>query len=289
MSENYKKYSLLILTIGLFIFVIFLFSVDWQNSHRGFTFAMLDVGQGDGLYIESPTGTRILIDGGPPKKILGPLSRVMPPFARNIDALMITNPDSDHIGGFSDILKNYKVGALFEPGTISSSKTYQNLEAEIKSKKIPDVLVRKGMILDLGGGVKLEILFPDRDVSTWATNDGSTVAKLTYGNTSIMLTGDAPMKTEQIILSENKTGHLRSNILKVGHHGSRGSSSLSFVQAVAPKYALISDGKDNKYGHPHQETLDTLAQVGAKILRTDQLGSIILKSDGQNSRFYFLK
>jgi len=280
MAENYKKYSLLILTIGLFIFVIFLFKVDWQNSHRGFTFAMLDVGQGDGLFIESPTGTHILVDGGPPKSILGPLAKVMPPFAKNIDALMITNPDADHIGGFADVLKNYKVGAMFEPGTISPSKTYQNLEAEIKKEKIPDILVRKGMVLDLGGGVKLEILFPDRDVSTWATNDGSMMAKLTYGNTSIMLTGDAPMKTEQIILAENSAQKLQSTVLKVGHHGSRGSSSLAFVQAVLPKYALISDGKDNKYGHPHKETLDTLAQVGAKIFRTDQLGSIILKSNG---------
>ena len=132
MSKSFSKYILLIFAGFLLFFVVFLFSVDWQNSHRKFTFAMLDVGQGDGLYIESPTGTHILVDGGPPKKILGPLSRVLPPFARDIDALMITNPDSDHIGGFLDILKNYKVGALFEPGTISPSKTYQNLEAEIK-------------------------------------------------------------------------------------------------------------------------------------------------------------
>ena len=280
MPKIFKKYFLPIVFLCLLAFVIFLFKVDWQNSHRGFTFAMLDIGQGDGLFIESPTGTHILVDGGPPKSILGPLGRVMPPFGKNIDAIMITNPDSDHIGGFADVLKNYKVGALFEPGTVSPSKTYANLKTEIKNKKIPDILVRKGMVLDLGGGVKLEILFPDRDVSTWATNDGSMVAKLIYGDTSIILTGDAPMKTEKIILAENSQAELQSEILKVGHHGSRGSSSLSFVQAVSPKYALISVGKDNTYGHPHKETLDTLAQIGAKILRTDQLGTIILKSDG---------
>ena len=280
MYEEKKKNYLLYLVVFLLIFTVLLFYFDWQNSKRSFTFAMLDIGQGDALFIESPTGTQILIDAGPPKKILGPLARVMPFFDKKIDVLMITNPDADHIGGFMDVLKNYKVGAIFEPGTVSSSKTYQNLEMEIKNKKIPDILVKRGMILDLGGGAKLEILFPDRDVSTWATNDGSMVAKLVYGNTSIMLTGDAPMKTEQIILSENSREELQSEILKVGHHGSRGSSSLNFVQAVSPKYALISDGKDNKYGHPHQETLDTLSKIGAQIFRTDQLGTIILKSDG---------
>ena len=138
------------------------------------------------------------------------------------------------------------------------------------------------MILDLGGGVKLQILFPDRDVSTWATNDGSVMARLSYGKTSIMLTGDAPAKTEQIILSENPPAALASTILKVGHHGSRTSSSVSFVKAVSPEYAFISDGKNNKYGHPHQETLDTLASFGVKVLRTDLLGTIVFKCDTIN-------
>jgi competence protein ComEC len=108
------------------------------------------------------------------------------------------------------------------------------------------------------------------------------VAKLTYGKTSIMLTSDAGAKTEKIILGENSTTQLNSTILKVGHHGSRTSSSPSFVKAVSPEYAMISVGKDNKYGHPHQETLDTLTQVGAKILRTDLIGTIIMKCDTIN-------
>src|SRR3989338_5382084 len=112
------------------------------------------------------------------------------------------------------------------------------------------------MKLNLGGGTFLDILFPDRDVSTFETNDGSVVARLSYDNTSIMLTGDATTKTEKIILDENPNEMLHSTILKVGHHGSRTSTSYAFVQAVAPEYAIISDGEDNKYGHPHKETLD---------------------------------
>ncbi|MCC7160652.1 MBL fold metallo-hydrolase [Candidatus Nomurabacteria bacterium] len=279
MQENSRKYGLLIIILLLLVINLFLFRLDWQNSHRVLTFAMLDVGQGDALFIETPSGTQIMFDGGPARKVLGPLAKVMSPFDKSIDAIFITNPDADHIGGFVDVLKNYKVGMVFEPGTLTDSKTYQNLKSEIKKQNIPDVLVKKGMRLDIGGGTFIDILFPDRDVSSWTTNDGSVVARLYYGNNSIMLTGDASIKTEQIILKENKEANLKSTILKVGHHGSRTSTGESFAKAVSPLYALISDGKDNKYGHPHKETLDILNRFGVKILRTDLLGSIILKCD----------
>jgi len=241
---------------------------------------MLDVGQGDALFIESPTGAQVLFDGGPPRKLLGSLSRLMSPFDKSIDAIVITNPDADHISGFLDIFKSYEVGLVLEPGTKNESKTFQNIKGEIKKRNIPDILAKRGMRLTLGGGVYIDVLFPDRDVSDWATNDGSIVARLTYGDTHIMLTGDATAKTEKIVLAENKEETIKSTILKVGHHGSRTSTREDFVKAVAPLYALISLGKDNKYGHPHQETLDTLSQFGARILRTDQVGTIVVKSDG---------
>lgn len=280
--ELCKKYILLITVLVLIFANFFIFQLDWQNSHRGLTFAMLDIGQGDALFIESPTGTQIMFDAGPPHKVLGPLSRVMSPFDKSIDAVVITNPDADHISGFLDILKNYKVDEVFEPGTFNSSKTYKDLETEIKNKNIPDVLVKKGMRLDIGGGAVIDILFPDRDVSTWSTNDGSVVARLSFGDTSVMLTGDATKLTEGIILKENSPEQLVSTVLKVGHHGSHGSTSSEFAQAVSPEYSLISVGKSNKYGHPHQDTLDILKQVNTKIFRTDQLGSIFFKFDGHN-------
>jgi competence protein ComEC len=274
-----KKYKLLIFTFFLLLANVFLIRLDWQSSHRGFTFAMLDVGQGDGLFIESPVGTQVLFDAGPPRSVLGPLQKVLSPFDKSIDAVIITNPDADHIGGLVDILKNYKVGEVFESGTLTDSKVYKNLREEMKKQNIPDILVKRGMRLDIGGGAFIDILFPDRDVSEWATNEGSVVARLVYGDTSIMLTGDAIAKTEQIILSENSSTELKSTILKVGHHGSRTSTSLPFAKVIMPVDAFISVGKDNTYGHPHQETLDTLAQVGAKIFRTDFVGTIVMKCD----------
>ena len=279
MLQNFKKYNLLILTTVLLVVVIFIFHLDWQNSHQKLTFAVLDVGQGDALFIESPTGTQVLIDSGPPRKILSQLVRIMPLFDRSLDAIIMTHPDQDHIGGFADVLKNYSVGKVFEPGILDDSKIYQNLETEIKNRNSPEILARRGMHLDIGGGAVIDILFPDRDVSSWETNEGSIVAKLSYGKTSVMLTGDAPIKTEKIILSENSPAQLHSDVLKLGHHGSRNSSSPEFLQAVSPKYVFISVGKDNKYGHPHKEVLDILNQLGVKIFRTDQDGIIVMKCD----------
>lgn len=289
MFENCKKYGLLFFALLLLLANIFIFHLDWRNTHRELTFAMLDVGQGDAFFVESPTGTQILFDGGPPRKISGQLAKVMPFYDKNIDALVITNPDADHIGGFLDVLKNYKIGKVFESGTFNDSKTYQNFKNEIKNQNIPDILAKRGMKLNIGGGAFIDILFPDRDVSSWETNTGSIVARLVYGETSVMLTGDAPVETEKIILSENSPEQLHSDILKVGHHGSRSSTSPEFLQAVSPTYTLISVGENNKYGHPHREILDALASFGAKIFRTDEIGTIIIKSDGQNERFSFLK
>jgi len=273
------NYSLLFLVVILAFLNFFLFYFDLKGSNKGLTFAVLDVGQGDALFMESPTGTQILFDSGPPRKVLGQLAQVMSPFDRSIDAVVITNPDADHIGGLQEVLKNYEVGVVLEPGTFNSSKTYENLKNEIKKQNIDNILAKKGMKLNLGGGAVIDVLFPDRDVSGWDPNDGSVIAKLSYGEASFMLMGDSTVKTEKIIMEEYSEMALDSTVLKVGHHGSRTSTLQEFVQVVSPEYAIISLGKDNKYGHPHANTLDTLNTIGAQIFRTDLSGTIILSCD----------
>ncbi len=270
-----------VITIFLAGLAVFLFQLDRQSSDRRLIFAMLDVGQGDALFIQSPTGTQVLVDAGPPRRILGQLARVLPAFDRTLDAIVMTHPDADHISGFSEVLSTYKVGEIFEPGIATDSEIYLNIEKEAKAKNIPSILARRGMRLDLGGGAVLDILFPDRDVYDWETNAGSIVAKLTYGDTSVLLEGDAPIETEKIILSETPASFLKSAALKAGHHGSKTSNSEEFVRAVSPEYALLSVGRDNKYGHPNSEVLDILAAAGAKILRTDVSGTVIMRSDGK--------
>ena len=278
-QKNPKKYWLIFFVLVLFICVFFLLSLELFKKDPKLTFAMLDVGQGDALFIESPTGKQILVDAGPPGAVMKELSNRMPLFDRTIDMIIITNPDADHIAGFLDVLKNYKVGSMLEPGTTNDSKTYENLERMIQEKNIPKSLAKAGMNIDMGGGAYLEILFPDRDVSSWERNDGSIIMKLVYGENSIMLTGDATVSTEQIILDKYPAEFLDVDILKVGHHGSYTSTRDSFVKALSPKYALVSVGKDNTYGHPHIETMDTLNKLGAEILRTDLVGTIIFECD----------
>lgn len=280
MFSWFKKYGLFTVFLVLLVLTISIFYQDYKHSEQELTFAMFDVGQGDALFLESPSGVQILIDGGPPRKILGHLRQIMHPLDREIDALVITNPDQDHIGGLLDVLKTYKVGAVFEPGTFKDSAAYKNLKTIVEDKNIENIFARRGMRLNLGQGAILDILFPDRDVSDWTTNDGSVVARLSHGNLSIMLTGDSTSETERVVMEGNSTEEIKSTILKVGHHGSRTSTSPNFVEAVSPMFALISNGKDNSYGHPHKETLETLTASGVEILRTDTSGTLVLKSDG---------
>lgn len=242
---------------------------------------MLDIGQGDAIYIEAPNGNQMLIDGGPPKAVLSALRSVMPFYDRTIDALLVTNPDKDHIAGFIDVLERYKVGTVTLPGTDSPTGTYAELEKAVSLEKAERVVAERDMKINLGGGAFFEILFPDRDISGLGTNTGSIVGRLVYGQTSVMFTGDAPDEIEKYLISLDGK-NLKSDILKVGHHGSRTSTSAEFVGFVSPSLALISDGKGNSYGHPHQETLETLEKFGVTVLRTDQVGTIRLVSDGEN-------
>lgn len=244
--------------------------------------AALNIGQGDSIYIEAPNGKQMIFDGGPDSSIMTRLGEVMPFGDTSIDVLVVTNPDKDHYAGFLNVLEKYQVGMVLEPGTTSTTAMYKKLEDVIASKNIPELVARKGMkiSLDQARNVSFDVLFPDRDVSNWATNDGSIVGKIVYGTTSFMMMGDATAKTENIILKANPSETIKSTVLKAGHHGSRTSSSDAWVGAVAPTYALISAGAHNKYGHPHQETLDTFAKYGVKVLGTYALGNVELDSDG---------
>ncbi|MCR4334469.1 MAG: MBL fold metallo-hydrolase [Patescibacteria group bacterium] len=242
----------------------------------------MDVGQGDSIFIEAPNGNSIIIDGGPSRAILSELGKLLPFYDRSIDMLIVTNPDKDHLAGFIDVLKNYKVGEVLEPGTHSDTVIYTELEKTIADKKVLKEIAHRGMkiILDEEYGIYLDILFPDRDVSQWTSNDGSIVAKLVYGNTSYLLMGDATKKTENIVMSNESPDALKSDVLKLGHHGSKTSSGYDFVKIVSPYYAVISAGFHNRYGHPNKETMNTLTKLHISSLITFKLGTIVTESDG---------
>ena len=245
--------------------------------------AFLDIGQGDSIFIQSPSGEQMLIDGGRDGKVLRELAKVMPFYDHHIDVVLATHPDADHIGGLINVLKRYDVDYIFRPGVQSDTPATESLLKLIAGDKAKEVLARRGMVIDLGAGVFVEILFPDRDASSFDTNIASIVVRLTYGETSFLLTGDAPIAIEKYLVSLD--GHrLHSNVLKLGHHGSKTSSSDLFLGFVDPEYAVISAGKDNGYGHPNNEVLDRLERFNIKTLSTITHGTTIFKTDGTTLR-----
>jgi competence protein ComEC len=245
------------------------------------TFALLDVGQGDALYIESPTGVQLLVDAGPTEALLRELPALMPPMDRTLDAIVATHPDADHIGGFAELLERYDVGVYISPGIPKGTATAKKLETAVDAKEIPRITARRGMSLELGGGARLDILYPDHDVSNLPedkVNEGGIVARLVYGASEALLMADVGFGVETRLLQLDAS-ELDSDLLKVGHHGSKYSTAQKFVASVSPEVALISVGK-NSYGHPTPQVLNILENAQATILRTDEKGTIKCVSDG---------
>ena len=275
---NIRWYLLAILLFANF----FIWNAIFIETRNGtLTVVFLDAGQGDAIFIEAPNGNQVLIDGGPNKSVLRQLSKVMPFYDRSIDIVIATHPDKDHIGGLPDVLQRYTVDFILESGAKNDTGISRAFESVILQNKIKRIFAKRGMAITLGDDVFLNILFPDRDVSEVESNTASIVAQLVYKNTEFMFTGDSPKTIEEylVFLDGEK---LQSDVLKVGHHGSKTSSSEFFVGYVSPEYAIISAGADNSYGHPHKEVVEILNQFGSVILNTKDNGAIIFKSDGEN-------
>ena len=280
LSKNKRYIPVISLFILMIVIWFFIFIYNQKNDYLKVVF--LDVGQGDAIYIEAPNGRQVLIDGGPDAKLLASLAKVMPFADRSIDMLIATHNDMDHIGGFPLLLDNYKITSIIENGAISNTKTSSILEEKIEKKKMNKIIANRGMriVLDDKKNIYFDILFPDRGVSKMDSNDGSIVGKLVYGENSFMFTGDATIYTENLIEWNEKEDTLKADVLKLGHHGSKTSSSILWLEKVDPEVAIVSAGKANKYGHPNQEVLDRLKSLKIPFLNTAQMGNIIFKSDG---------
>jgi competence protein ComEC len=280
-SKRYLPYILLVL-LCISAFYIWFSVYTIQGKSKELKVAFLDVGQGDAIYVEAPNGRQMLIDGGPGPIVLSKLAEVMPFADRSIDMLVVTNPDADHMAGLVDVLERYTVGQIFEPGTTKDTSIYQRLEAQIKSHAVKKTIAHRGMhiVLDRDKNIYFDILFPDRDVSSWSSNDGSIVGKLVYGTSSFLLMGDATKYTELLVSRNETLSTLRADVLKLGHHGSSTSSSELWVKKVQPQIAIISAGKNNRYGHPHQDVTKRLSALHIPYVGTYQKGTIIFKTDG---------
>jgi len=237
-----------------------------------------DVGQGDAIFIEAPTGEQMLIDGGRDQSILNKLGSAMYPWDRTIDAIVLTHPDADHITGFISVLERYQVGTILDSGATATTQTMRRLEEGMERESADRRYVSAGDTLMLGN-VHLTVLAPEKthvgEVVKDRNND-SVVLLVEYGSTSILLTGDAENPAEHIFA--DAAGNV--DVLKVGHHGSLTSSGVDFLATVRPEFSIVSAGLDNSYGHPHPVVLQRLTDIGSLIFRTDLDGDILLRSWG---------
>jgi competence protein ComEC len=240
---------------------------------------VFDIGQGDSIFIESPTGKQFLIDGGPDRAVLRKLSDVLPFWDRTLDAVLLTHPHADHVAGLVETLAQYDVAQAYTTGATSNTAVQHAFEADLSDGAPQTVTADHRMSVDLGGGATLDILYPSAPVDHTPDDPNLTsiVALLTYGDTTMLLMGDMPVAHEMEI-ADAIDGPV--DILKVGHHGSGGSTSEDFLADVAPRYGVISVGAVNDYGHPHPNTLERLARHRVQLFRTDLDGDIRITSDG---------
>lgn len=255
--------------------------VDKIELTDDLTIFYLDVGQADSTLIKSQD-KYMLIDAGNNKdgrKLVDYFKKLG---IESFEYVVGTHAHEDHIGGMDDVIENFKIKNFYMPDDITTTKTFEDVLDSLEKNNVTFKTPEIGTKLKLGES-NIEILYVAKDKED--LNDDSIVLKLTYKNTSFLFTGDATNNVEKEILDSN----LESTILKVGHHGSKYSSSANFLTKVRPKYAIISCGKKNDYGHPHDITVQKLEKLNSKIYRTDELGTIVAISDGDNITFKNIK
>lgn len=281
MIRQVPKVALLFITLILAVTAGFVCVEAFSTRPATLTVSFLDVGQGDAIFIEGPTGIQMLIDGGKDRSVLRTLPQVMGPLDRSIDIMVATHPDADHIGGLPDVLRLYRVSHLLLSGRGGESSMAQRLaHAAADESGLTHTIARTGMRLHLGGGAYADILHPEDNVAQLReTNDASIIMRVVFGDTAVMLTGDASAWVEERLVAQYRD-ELKSDVLKAGHHGSKTSTSPVFLDAVQPETVVVSAAKDNSYGHPHAGVVDTIRAAGAAILATADAGTITFVSDG---------
>ncbi|MBI2042002.1 MAG: MBL fold metallo-hydrolase [Candidatus Nealsonbacteria bacterium] len=286
-----RKNPVFIILGTLISFNLLAWMAVWELRGSGLEVTFFDVGQGDAAFIETPERMQILIDGGPTSVILEKLGKEMPFWDRTIDWIILTHPEKDHLSGLIEVLKSYNVKNILWTGIVRDTAEYREWQKLIKEEGAGIVIAKAGMCAlsdsaqscALSESAHVDILYPFESLEGKElkdSNDTSIIAKLVFGKISFLFTGDATQSVEKELVRGPTPHNLDSDVLKVGHHGSKTSTSKEFVKAVSPEVAVISAGKNNSYGHPHREVLDNLA--GINILRTDLDGDIKIISDGVN-------
>jgi competence protein ComEC len=267
---------------GLLLLLLITVSL-WSEilSFGFFRITFFNVGQGDAAFVRTSLGNQIVIDGGPDSAILEKLAREIPFWDRTIDMVILSHPAQDHVAGLVSVLEKYRVKNIIWNGIRKDTEIFKvwigALEQEKEEGAVVSIVRAPGKVPLRSKGCPqfLDILYPIDDIAGKVfvdDNDTSVVVRVVSCDHSVLFTGDLSQKGEKQILSN--AYDVRSDVLKVGHHGSRTSSSEEFIQGVGPDVAVISSGRANRYGHPHEETLATLEKYGIDIRRTDEEGDI---------------
>lgn len=282
MQKKAKKFIYSILGFLFFLNILAWVVVYDLKNPQVLEVNFFDVGQGDAIFIETPQRHQILIDGGPGSAVLEKLAKEMPFWDRTIDLIILTHPEKDHLAGLIEVLKRYKVENILWTGVIRDTAEFKEWEKSIKGERAKIFIAKSGQKIIMPKTV-LGILYPLENLEGEElkdSNNTSIVAKLVFKENSFLFTGDIYKSIEKELIT--KETDIDSDVLKVAHHGSKTSSSEEFMKEVSPQEAVISAGKDNPYGHPHQEVLEILEKYGIRILRTDLDGDIKIISDGSN-------
>jgi competence protein ComEC len=256
----------------------------------------LDVGQGDCTLIQTPEGHNVLIDAGGryesgaavasdtgQRVVLPALRRAG---VRRLDVVILTHPHEDHAGGLPAVFAALPVGLWLDSGQIHAAPGYHGAHLLARQRQIPFRLGRTGDALELEPGVRIDVVAPSRPLLYGTRDDlnnNSIVCRLQYGETAYLFAGDSEFEEEGRMLHERAA--LKADVLKVGHHGSATSSGSGFLSAVSPRWAIVSCGRHNRYGHPAPGTISRLQTAGARVFRTDLDGGIVAESDGHSITF----
>ena len=280
-----KKYTRRLITV-IAILIITLFGAHNEKTNSYFSETVnfsdgllyscyLDVGQGDCSVVKLPDNRIIMIDA-----VLDSSFDEIEVFLdkngiEKIDYLVASHPHSDHIGSMENVIKNYQIGEIYMPKAIANTVLFENLLIAIKEKGIKIKTAEAGVSMIYENELTADFVAPS-EIDEDDFNNSSAMLLINYNNTGFLYTGDAEEKEEETVNAD-----ISANVLKVGHHGSRTSTSKEFLEKVNPEIAVISCGSDNSYGHPHYEVLKRLENIGCEILRTDKSGTVIIKSDGE--------
>ncbi|MDO8507159.1 MAG: MBL fold metallo-hydrolase [bacterium] len=278
MEDKTKKIFSPIAILILIVAFIGIWASVFAVPDKKLKVTYLDIGQGDSELIEFPDGKMALIDGGPGKKVLEGLGKNMPFYKRKIDIIFLSHPHADHVAGLVHVLSRYEVGRVVLTRAVHNAPEYQEFLKQAKDKNIPATEGIRGTEFDFSGGSKIKILYPTGTLDSQNLNNTSEVLMLESGKTRFLFMGDLENDGSDKLLALEPD--LQTDVIKVPHHGSQNALNADLYKKASPKYAVISVGKDNKYGHPHTEVLNFLEASGIKYFRTDTAGDVSLVSDG---------